>query len=162
MIWQRQWDDPSTFHDALRTEILRREATTPSCLSHNKGGWRSEEDVLEWALDEVHTLHDHIRDAVAEVAPSRRVLPFKFRAWAVVNRDGAYHRRHFHHASTWSGIYYLDPGGDCACTVFETAADPIRIAPVPGLMVVFPSTTWHSVEAHRGNGTRITIAFDAR
>ncbi len=166
MIWQRQWDDPPTFHDALRIEILQRAASTPSHPSHNQGGWRSDDKLLDWPLDAVRALRTHLEQAVVEVAATTaRRYAYKLRAWAIVNRDGSYHRRHVHGESVWSGIYYVDPGdpgSDCACTVFETAPKPTRIAPVAGLMVVFPSMMWHSVEPHRGVGTRITIAFDAR
>jgi hypothetical protein len=146
MIWQRQWDDPSAFHDTLRAEILRRAATT--------------DDFFEWPLVEVHELRVHVLEALMAVAPSRGA--WEVRGWATVNRDGDYHKRYVRGSSVWSGIYYLDPGSDCACTVFQTLKEPIRITPVAGLMVVFPSTAWHNVEAHLGTGTRITIAFDAR
>jgi hypothetical protein len=163
VIWQRQWDDPPTFRDALRTEILQRAASVPSHTSHNQGGWRSYDDVLDWPLDEVRQLRVRIDEAVADLATASRKRARVFRAWAVVNRAGSYHRRHMHVESTWSGIYYVDTGGeDSACTVFEVAPEPIHVVPEPGLLVLFSSATWHSVEPHHGAGTRITIAFDAR
>lgn len=158
MIWQRQWNDPSSFHDALRAEILQRAEAAPP---PHQDGWRSAEDFLDWPLVAVDELRARMRAALVDIAPSRRD-GFQLRAWAVVNYDGSYHKRHVHGSSVWSGIYYVDPGGDCACAVFETLKEPIRITPVPSLMVVFPSTAWHRVEAHRSTGTRITIAFDAR
>jgi hypothetical protein len=163
LIWRRQWDDPLAFRDVLRAEILRRAASVPSHSSHNQGGWRSRDDVLDWALDEVRLLRTRIDEVVVDLATASRKRACVFRAWAIVNRAGSYHRRHTHAESTWSGIYYVDVGGaDSACTVFEVDPAPVRITPEPGLMVLFPSTIWHSVEPHHGNGNRITIAFDAR
>jgi hypothetical protein len=164
VIWQRQWNDSSTFREALRSEILQRSVQGPSHPSHNQGGWRSREDALDWPLPEIALLREHIETAVADVQTAtgmRLRQPFKFRAWAIVNRDGSYHGRHVHGMSIWSGIFYLDGDATSARTIFETTPE-VRITPVPGLMVIFPSMTWHSVEPHHGHEPRVTIAFDAQ
>jgi hypothetical protein len=156
--------DGATF-PALRTEILRRAAAVPGQLSHNRGGWRSTEDVFEWPLDDARLLREHVTRVLADVnaaLPVPRTRPFKLRAWAIVNRDGSYHSRHSHGGeAAWTGVVYLDGAPDSARTLFEVTPEPVYVAPEPGLIVIFPSTLWHSVEVHRGLEPRVTIAFDA-
>lgn len=160
MLWQRHWNDPTTLLDSLREEILRREQLAPSYPSHNVGGWRTPEDLLDSPCAAITQLRDRITRAVAQV-DSR---PFALRAWAVVNRAGSYHKRHIHgNGAIWSGIYYVAPGdAPSARTCFELPEGAQHITPEPSLMVVFPASLWHSVEPHHGTAPRITIAFDAR
>lgn len=158
-MWQRQWNDPTALLDSLREEILRREKLAPSYPSHNVGGWRTPEDLLDSPHDAIAQLRDRILWAVAQVDPR----PFTFRGWAVVNRAGSYHKRHVHGDGViWSGVYYVAPGGPpSARTSFELPTGVEYVTPEPSLMVMFPATTWHSVEPHHGPEPRITIAFDA-
>jgi len=116
--------------------------------------------VLDWPLAEIRQLQLFIEEAVRATHTEWRHAP-RLVAWAIVNRNGSCHGRHLHSAA-WSGIYYLDGDVGSACTVFEIDRASIRVAPEPGLMVVFPSNTWHSVELHQSPEPRITIAFDAK
>lgn len=157
-LWRHHYGDDA-FRAALRNEILQHAAVTPSYPSHNRGGWRSDETVLNWPIPEVAQLRLFIEEAVRAAYidwPAQRLV-----AWAVVNRNGSQHHRHLHSAAL-SGIYYLDGDPGSACTVFEFGKAEVRVTPEPGLMVLFPSRTWHSVELHRSSAPRITIAFDAQ
>jgi len=149
----------------LRAEILHRAAALPSQLSHNRGGWRSTEDVFEWLLDDARLLRERVTHVLADInaaLPLPRTRPFKFRAWAIVNRNGSHHRRHSYGGeATWTGVVYLDGVSGSARTVFEVAPEPVYVTPEPGLIVIFPPTLWHSVEVHQGLEPRVTVAFDA-
>lgn len=160
MLWKRQWEDSPSLLVELRDEILRREQRAPSYPSQNVGGWRTPEDVFVRPSQAAERLHERARQAIEDAAPGAKL---ELRAWAVVNRQGSYHRRHVHgNGAVWSGIYYVDPGGEpSAATCFELKGGEVHIAPVAGLMIVFPAHVWHSVEPHRGDGPRITVAFDA-
>lgn len=164
MIWRRQWNESSAFLDVLRAEILRRAASEPTYYSKNVGGWRSHDDFFRWPLAEVAELRGRFAHAVAGLPVEHRTRPFRCdRAWAIVNRAGSYHQRHTHGEAVWSGIYYVDAGGvPSARTLFETVDGTVYVTPVPGLMTIFPSSMFHSVEPHLGDGLRITIAFDAQ
>ena len=109
-------------------------------------------------------------------------------AWANVNGPGDANICHYHPGSFWSGAYYVDDGG-CASDhslggEFEMldprgagpgmfaptlkfagedgqsvgAAETIR--PRPGLLLLFPSWLFHQVRPYRGDGLRISIAFN--
>jgi Putative 2OG-Fe(II) oxygenase len=84
--------------------------------------------------------------------------------WANVSRKGDGNRPHDHGTTGLSGIYYVQTGGEPAGrTRFFAAKDGpeiLRLHPVPGPLVVFPSATVHDVEPHAGAGARITIAFN--
>ena len=105
-------------------------------------------------------------------------------AWANVNRKGALNQSHAHfwgrRRALWSGVYYVDPGCSLAGedvageTIFEDRVlvprplrdgnDPFSaelvIVPQPGMMLMFPASLRHRVEPYRGDGERITLAWN--
>lgn len=113
---------------------------------------------------------------------------WKVYAWANVNRAGQWNDFHAHPGNYWSAAYYVDDGGAADNPAlggeFEIE-DPRGLAPAmyaPGLvfampggeavgagmmfrpragdMFLFPSWLNHAVRPYRGNGTRISIAFN--
>jgi uncharacterized protein (TIGR02466 family) len=113
---------------------------------------------------------------------------WKMEAWANVNGPGDSNACHYHPGSFWSGTYYVADGG-CADDLslggeFEmfdprgpapmmhapalkfagddgqSAGSAQTIRPKPGLMVLFPSFLLHAVRPYRGQGLRISIAFN--
>lgn len=104
---------------------------------------------------------------------------FSITAWGNIIQQGHYHRQHNHPGSAWSGVYYVD-AGDCEpgsiagvlelfdprpfTEMVETPGSPygqrVLIRPQPGLMVLFPGWLYHFVHPYRGNGERISIAFN--
>lgn len=107
-------------------------------------------------------------------------------AWANVNGPGSFNKSHDHTAdgNIWSGIYYvktdtpgnrIDPSAGGFTRLENRSLVPVpfvagqrqrdneyTIHPEPGLMVLFPATLRHYVELYRGNGARITVAFNLR
>ena len=155
MIFQRQLPTAIEINEALAAEILRRSEREPTNPSHNRGGWRSADDVLHWPLVKTTKLVDFVHAGIAAVLDNP---PNIFNAWAIVNRRGSYHGRH-RHTARWSAVYYVTTGG--ARTIFESSDGESRIKPVMGLLAVFSSEIWHSTEPHLEDAPRITIAFDA-
>src|SRR5579863_7072652 len=109
-------------------------------------------------------------------------------AWANVNGPGDSNSCHYHPGSFWSGSYYVRDGG-CAddpslggeFEMFDprgpspmmhapslkfggedglSAGSAETIRPRPGLMFIFPSFLLHAVRPYRGDGLRISIAFN--
>ena len=111
-------------------------------------------------------------------------------AWANVNGPGDSNFCHYHPGSFWSGTYYVDDGGAAADPAlgggFEmldprgpapamlapslafagegglSAGATETIEPRPGLLFLFPSWLHHQVRPYRGDGRRISIAFNLR
>jgi uncharacterized protein (TIGR02466 family) len=102
--------------------------------------------------------------------------------WANVARKGHYHRVHNHPSSAWSGVYFVESGGESPgqplSGVLELC-DPrpfTEMVPTPGSpfgqrvifraeagsMVVFPSWLYHFVNPFQGEGARISVAFNVQ
>ncbi|MGH7177178.1 MAG: hypothetical protein ACREJC_07355 [Tepidisphaeraceae bacterium] len=155
MIHRRQLATEA-FNQELYDAILLRAQCEPSYPSHNRGGWRSDEELLTWPVPAIEHLRDLVRSAFDEITNTRRK---KWRAWAIVNRDGSYHGRH-KHSGEWTGIYYVTSGS--SETVFEFPDRIERVTPEAGLLVISPSSVTHFVETCSDSAPRVTIAFEAR
>jgi uncharacterized protein (TIGR02466 family) len=115
-------------------------------------------------------------------APSWRVF-----AWANVIRKGHFNHAHIHPGNFWSAVYYVDDGGPAGPEAggeiefydprggapamynpFLTVATPdgeaggasVKIAPVAGTFLVFPSYLRHAVNPYRGDAVRISVAVN--
>lgn len=108
-----------------------------------------------------------------EVAPDR----VKLTAWSVVMKEGGHQIQHIHPQGWLSGVYYAQVP---ACVSVRDdqhdgwlefgrppeefpaqASHPMSVvAPMEGVMVVFPSFVYHRTIPFRGTGTRVCIAFD--
>lgn len=113
---------------------------------------------------------------------------WKFNSWANINRRDNANESHIHAGSLWSGTYYVDDGGTNKDTNLggeleildprgpaaimyapmlapkvpgglSTGASEL-IRPEAGTMIVFPAWLSHSVRPYRGDGVRISVAFN--
>jgi uncharacterized protein (TIGR02466 family) len=169
----------------LRQLILDKEKTAPSDNYANVGGWHSQADMMDWPGPAVTALKSWILEAVTHMvavssdgkAPRGMV---RVTAWANVARQGHYHRVHNHPSSAWSGVYYVNAGGDapgrplsgvlelCDPRPFtEMVATPgspfgqrVIFRAEAGTMIVFPSWLYHFVNPFHGDGERISVAFN--
>lgn len=108
-------------------------------------------------------------------------------AWFHVTRRNAYFGLHNHPMASWSGVYCVDAGEDDGDNPesgvlsfphpipgagvfvdmsvarmkppFAVSARHVKLA--PGSLVIFPSWLMHQVLPFKGNGERITVAFNA-
>ena len=115
-------------------------------------------------------------------------IKWRVNSWANINRHGHGNEFHTHPGCFWSGSYYVDDGGTAADPSlggeFEIK-DPRGVAPAmyapnlcynlpgcqslgaselisprAGAMLLFPSWLSHAVRPYRGDGTRISVAFN--
>ncbi|GHA77840.1 hypothetical protein GCM10007067_14220 [Lysobacter bugurensis] len=106
--------------------------------------------------------------------------------WFHVTRDGGWFGHHNHPMASWSGVYCVDDGRPNPAVPENgvlTFPNPLQAANVfldpgnvpmeppyshgnyaqrlqPGQLVMFPSWLSHFVTPYRGDGTRITVAFN--
>jgi uncharacterized protein (TIGR02466 family) len=168
----------------LRALILEREKSTGSATKSNMGGWQSAPDFFDWKAPAVAALERYVRCAL-DVATVRVMAPkfvratFDLHGWGAVNREGHYNTAHVHPMSTWSGVYYVDPGESAddttegniefahpaaaaTMTFFPTLLPSARLVrPQAGLMLLFPSYLLHAVRIYRGKSPRICVPFNA-
>ncbi|MEO1774443.1 MAG: TIGR02466 family protein [Pseudomonadota bacterium] len=185
-IFTYVWKDMAEANAALKEEILQREAAGPGALRSNVGGWHSEPDLFRWGGSAVVAFgtrlnrfaRDVIRTTTALEGGQR--LAMKLEAWANVSRAGDYNGLHEHRSSHWSGVYYVSAAaqtpGDVNGGKLELVDPRVAINmlgppgsmfekrflvdPRPGLMAFFPSWLKHMVHPFRGEGVRISIAYN--
>lgn len=182
------WADAAELNPQLTAAILAQASGTPGVALTNYGGWHSEVGTLEFCGEAGKRLILHMLE-MAEEATLRLHAEFERKpqfqgwtlsAWANVNGPGDFNAMHTHPGATWSGVYYVDPGetdtGADGTALHLSDPNPARtnlffpelsnsnvlFQPEPGLMILFPSYVPHAVLPHRGDGQRISIAFNLR
>ena len=156
-IHQLAWPDDGGVRAALARVIFEREARSPGLRVSNVGGWHSHPDLLTWPDAPNQELRERIRIGAAAVGAEE----LRVQAWASVLRDGAYQVAHRHGEAVWSGVYYVDAGDGAGGTItFARGAASCRFTPRDGLMLIFPGSLLHSVEAYDGTSARIAVAFN--
>lgn len=183
-----RWPDTQDLNGELENLILDLEQAEPGVGRSNVGGWHSGLGFLDRSEDCVVGLrgrlaafvHD-LNAAVLEPNADRRPEDFVLQAWANVLRHGDYNGPHSHPNAFWSGVYYVtgnetlddhpfsgklelaDPRPGASLTYAEQTRlyGRFLLSPVPGQMIVFPSWLQHWVHPYRGDGVRISIAFNA-
>lgn len=103
---------------------------------------------------------------------------WRYSIWATVLSQGGHQTPHLHPGGWLSGVYYvevpetisIDENRDNEGWIefgapgygYEPVRDPPvkRIQPIPGRLTVFPSSVFHRTLPFRGDGRRISIAFD--
>ena len=101
--------------------------------------------------------------------------------WANINPPGGYNRPHIHPNSHFSGVYYIkapqnsgeivfnDPRSAAHMVMPERVKDikppshlwrEVRVNPLEGRMLMFPSWIWHCVEPNGSNDIRISVSFN--
>ena len=110
-------------------------------------------------------------------------IHFELWGWITQFSKGGYNAPHLHPRSTISGVYYvetptsvlkneegdyagwlclLDPRANSQNWPLPGQVNNIFISPVPGSIVLFPSSLSHFVPPFHGDGTRTAIAFNLR
>jgi uncharacterized protein (TIGR02466 family) len=180
--------DHGRINPDLKALILARATGGEESRISNFGGWQSLADFLETDHPAVSALNAHIQSLLRMLlaAPvggdlSRVQGTLTVKGWANVNRDGDYNRIHNHAENHWSGVYYVDlgrprsgvrhngaiefldprPSAGAAPVPGFNLGTPLTVTPKAGDFILFPSWLQHGVLPFRGEGERISIAFNA-
>jgi uncharacterized protein (TIGR02466 family) len=184
------WLDSESLNKELSSIILAKESEDHGIQTTNVGGWHSKKDLQGWGGQAIGAVLLRMLEMGREM--TRRFIgvekpefltDWEIQAWANVNRRGHFNRQHHHvrNFNLWSGVYYVDtgervtepPSAAGARIVFadrhrveaagrEDLRHRYSVQPETGLMLLFPSSLGHEVEPYRGNGSRITIAFNLK
>lgn len=173
----------------LEKIILAREPQYHGKSKSNVGGWHSDIDFHTWPevreTDIVETFQSAVSHMVAMAAQASKFnLQCDFVSWANVNRRGSHNSVHNHCNSHWSGVYYVkvpkfdeddlpragdimfyDPRGAVNMMMHPgkcNDGEAVRVSPVAGNLLIFPSWLYHSVNPFNSDIVRISIAFNAR
>lgn len=184
--------------EALKAElsdlILRRAAEDAGVHRSKEGGWQSDADFETWGgssvtalLDSAKALASHFTGLDDGGGVAQVTMDWRMNAWANVNDPGHSNRPHHHPAAFWSGVYWIDDGGDPDLDPSGefVMSDPRGVLPAfyaprlrymtpgglsagredfieprTGTMVLFPSWLIHAVRPYRGRRKRLSIAFN--
>ena len=176
----------SEINPRIAEVVLAREKADQGVNRSNRGGWHSDNDFLSWPELQFTDLEDTFRSAIVHMiafttGTSKFDIKLTLEAWANVNRAGSFNSNHIHPHNHWSGVYYVqtagifedpvpkagkihfnDPRGPI--TMFRSPGqhDSLTIDPEEGVIVIFPSWLFHSVNPFTVETTRISIAFNGR
>ena len=174
---------------ALKESIEKRRAGSEGMSRSNILGWHSDTDMLSWggeaartlALETLQLCGGRIDDLGRKDGAPR--FQFTIEMWANVSPPGASNQYHTHPGCLWSGVYYVDDGGDeTAALVLQDPNFPLNrmyapdlqfvgrkgerfptieaFAPTPGRLIMFPSWLSHAVRPYTGDRERISIAMN--
>lgn len=179
--------DAPALNSDLAQDTAARQASEPGLKISNQHGWHSERDLFQRPEASFKLLCNHIVRALIHVGQTftpeftLEKRDIQGQGWVNVNERGAYNAPHDHGSFHWSGCYYvtvppsqdersgniefLDPRG--GLSMGTDAPSPIfggkvRYRPQPGLMLIFPSYLYHWVYPNEEDGSRISVAFNAR
>jgi hypothetical protein len=88
--------------------------------------------------------------------------PLRCGFWLNAMPPGSSTSRHSHaeNDELLSGVYYVTAPADSGDLCFQDGPFGIRVTPAPGLLLLFPPELVHWVEPHRGDGLRLSVAFN--
>ncbi|MGF1633630.1 MAG: TIGR02466 family protein [Phycisphaerae bacterium] len=184
-IFVKQHEGTQEMNEAIKAFVLADRAKSLGEQASNRGGWHSSRDLLQ-RLGEPHAprlgqmFFEGIKTVMGMLVEN---ADFSGKAavecWANVNEKGDWNESHIHPNCPWSGVYYPatdtrpEAGGAIRFTEPRIqalmlahplnpfhATNNVRIRPVPGMMVVFPSFLYHAVDPYLGEEPRISIAIN--
>lgn len=178
-----------SLNTALAEAIQKHKAQSQGLARSNILGWHSDTEMLKWggeaakslALAMLQLCGSRTNDVGLKGNQPRYEMGMEM--WANVSPAGASNQFHAHPGCIWSGVYYVDDGGDPSSALVlmdpnfpmnrmyapdlqfvgengERFPSRQEIEPEPGRMVIFPSWLNHAVKPHNGPRERISIAMN--
>lgn len=187
-VYARQWPECDALNDGLARFIETEVSLGQKRRNSNSGGWQSPADLFARKNENLRRLKSMVDalllDAVSDSglhSAGGLDVGFRIDAWANVTKPSGYNIVHAHPNALWSGVYYVKSGGEIDQDTLSgkiefidprAGADQIQLAGGtgsrrhvfanrPGLMLLFPGWLKHMVHPHQGDGSRISIAFNA-
>lgn len=184
-ILQKNIPNTEDVNKRLEDIILKKEKKEKGEFKSNLGGWHSTPDFLAIEDPAVQELNKWIRAAfnmtMKEILGTEKfVANCQLSGWANVNRAGDTNKVHTHPNHHWSGCYYVTAPQGCkgqhgafmlvdprpAAGIYQlpqkSLSQDLFFTPKPGLILLFPSWIQHSALPFKGDGTRISVAFNIR
>lgn len=157
-----RWADHETWQTPLLNAILRKQRADPTSKLGVGGGWSSDKRFFD--EPDTHALQQFIRTELRAAAPDIGDDWMELSGWANIMQRGDSVRPHGHELShlgglnLYAGVYYVTAPPASG----ELLVDGNLIPATPGLLVLFTADTSHSVREHRGDGPRVSVAFNVR
>ena len=183
LFLRKQFLDPAT-NAGLEKAVLARAAATAGITVSNTGGWQSQPDLFDWPEPEVGKLAAELDSAIQQLVSFGQAAPVRLKirraGWANVNRAGDYNALHNHPQQHLAAVYYVKapppgspgtpdgvlelrdprPAAGMGGHAILFSSYPMRFAPEPGMLVMFPAFLDHMVHPHHGPDDRISLAIN--
>lgn len=183
------WEEMNSLNSDLQTLVLAQRQSDGGETKSNVGGWHSGLEFLNAPDPPIVEVRRKIRDLFSATLPhivqrpsnTGARLQIAIEGWANVLEAGDYNTLHSHPNAAWSGVYFVtgtpgsvesdafagrlefvDPRPAASLTYAGNMSADGRIMTYakPGRMVIFPAWLQHFVHPFRGEGLRISIAFN--
>jgi tetratricopeptide (TPR) repeat protein len=173
--WPAKFRDGSEFRRELTREILANDSLAADPAGKAIRGGMQTRDLMNLPTPAVAALMALLAAQVDAFDPTKTALGirparYQLKAWGVVYGEAGFQTSHIHPQGWLSGVYYVSPEAGYAGALLlgalpeVCAIDPpwglMRVAPVAGRLVLFPSWLPHATERAGGDEQRICVAFD--
>jgi uncharacterized protein (TIGR02466 family) len=193
-LFEFQWPEHDRYRDDLKAvcdQLNQQQHVSGVSESIKSGLYESGFDFVQQPDHSVQAWKQWITQRLYEVAVSTNVRYWPqgcniaveiHESWCHITQDGGYHDRHVHPNSSWSAIYYLDPGESDVGTAngvnrfynpnsvmysdggtqWCSSASSADIEPREGSLIVFPSWVQHSAMLYRGAAPRYILSCNCQ
>ena len=181
-IWTFQIDNHSKINEEILKYIKSLQIEDPIGIKKsNNLGWHSK--LFNLRDEEVKSFFQSIQKYIGKVIddsgwnnPSNNFIVTS--AWSIINVKSSSNSRHIHSNNYISAAYYAKAPKNCGDIIFydprnsrlirkpktntgnDLNAEIIKIKPQDGLLVLFPSYLYHSVDENLSEEERVVISFN--
>tara|TARA_Y100001970_G_scaffold293195_1_gene438436 strand:+ start:8003 stop:8605 length:603 start_codon:yes stop_codon:yes gene_type:complete len=181
-IWTSVIDNYNNINDRLEKYIkTQREIDLKGKKVSNIEGWHSQnfslkdEEVIFFLNSITSNIQKAMDDMGWDLSKNKIEIP---NMWAIINKKGSSNAMHIHSNCYLSAAYYVKAPSNCGDIVFHDPrqsrlirkpiisklnnlnGDVVNVTPKEGLLVLFPSYLYHSVNESLSENERIVVSFN--
>ena len=149
-------------YTSLINDLYTLKKINSTRIGYNKGGWQSTRKL------QLTTKYKNLANIIENLFKEKCII---HNMWGSISSTGDCNNIHNHPPITpsytnnnfWSGIFYLKTfpnSGHLNIHSPVNVSDYQSISPIPGDLILFNSTTYHSVDPNLEREDRICIAFN--
>jgi len=181
-IWTSHLNEYQDVNRRMEEYIKKQmELDSKGKKASNINGWHSENFNLkdEEVVFFINTISVKIQKAMEDMGWDLKKNKIEIpNIWSIINKRGSSNAMHIHSNSYISAAYYVKAPEKCGDIVFydprqsrlirkpkisklnSLNGEEVNIKPTDGLLVLFPSYLYHSVNENLSNEERIVISFN--
>ena len=181
-IWTSHLNEYQDVNKRMEEYIKKQmELDSKGKKASNINGWHSENFSLkdEEVVFFINTISIKIQKAMEDMGWDLKKNKIEIpNIWSIINKRGSSNAMHIHSNSYISAAYYVKAPEKCGDIVFydprqsrlvrkpkisklnNLNGEEVNIKPTDGLLVLFPSYLYHSVNENLSNEERIVIGFN--
>ena len=181
-IWVSLIPNYEELNKKLYEYIQKLQVKNPDGITKsNLLGWHSEDFDLDSDVPKyfINSISSSLNEAFQDMGWDVNNQEVKITSmWSIINKKNASNSRHIHSNNYISAAYYVKAPEDCGDIIFHDPrsvttfrypkiskqnklnSNIFTIQPKEGLLALFPSYLYHSVDLNRSDEERIVISFN--